>query len=114
MRRIFIASVMLCGCSTLPAEPAMVETFRQPYDRLGACVFSRISERDGIVGLTYAEMRGAGRASIRSANQNVAVYEVAFIDQGGSTRVEIKSMPTIYGRDGWGQILMPYVRECAA
>lgn len=108
-------SFFLSSCGTLPNDPALSGTFLAPYDRLGACVFERVTAAQGIAHTTYSDLRATGRVLIRNFSQEVAIWEAAFIRvRDNETLLEVRARSTIWGRDYWGRELLPIVRACAA
>lgn len=114
MRKTVFAALFLGGCVSIPKEPVLVETFSQPYGKLGTCVFQKAAERDGFVGMSYSDIQSAGRSVLQKSVQNTEFYEVSFsrIDDRSSS-VSIRSFPTIWGADYHAQELLPLIKNCA-
>lgn len=113
MRRVVFLALALDACTSFQGPPVAESVFKAPYDRLGACVYERVSS-GGIVGLSYVDLRASNTIVISSMNQSVAVWEARFTVEGsGATRVGVRSMPTAYGPDYYARQIFDHARACA-
>jgi hypothetical protein len=106
-------ALSVAGCTALPPDIVTSRPVNGPYDRIAACVYSRLLE-SGEVAVTYADLKAERKAVIRSMNQAVPVYEATFSDGDGRTVFSVRAVSTVRGRDFWAKHLEPFVAACGA
>lgn len=114
MRRIFFLTYVttLAGCVSVSDPPIASERFNSPYEKIGACIHEHAS-KESMIGLHFADLRGENRIVIRRTNENIVIWEATINADGpSSSRLEIKAMPTIYGRDYYAAQVAGYARSC--
>lgn len=110
--RILFFAIGLSGCATISAPPVLVETYPIPYDKLAACFYMHAREESG-TGIRYDDLRANRTVLVSAHSGEVAIWEAWFKSvETNTSRVEIKALPTIWGKDLHAQRLMPHIRAC--
>lgn len=114
MRRIVFTAVLLSGCQSINEPPTLVETHPQAYDRLASCFYLRArTELDDEAGIRFEDLKAQGVALVGQRARETIFWEARFTRTGqNSTRVEIKTMPTVRGSGFYSEKVRPYLTAC--
>lgn len=113
-----VAALTLPGCAgpSLDQAPTASVVWRGNYQELADCAYSKLSGYDPAVIVTKADLPSRKTASLtltQSAFSAVKLGSLEFVGTaGGSTRIETRSYPTVWGPNFWGNEFLSKIAVC--